>query len=297
MTENKEMVIPHSNKLLKPVIDALIQLGKSGRIDEINQQIFENLDITDKILNISHGNSNMSEIEYRLHWARTTLKNLKIIINTKRGVWVINPEIEEIKYFTEDILNKLVKELREQQRIARIARKQQKGSDESSAEIEEEEEEIETLWQDDLLEIIRRVNPSGFENLSKYLLREVGFSHLEVTGRSHDGGIDGRGVLKLNDLIGINVLFQCKRYSGSVSANLIRDFRGAMEGRAEKGIFITTGTFTQDAIREARREGAKPIDLIDGDSLTELLKKYRLGVKVEIVEKVIIEEKWFQQFF
>ena len=90
-----------------------------------------------------------------------------------------------------------------------------------------------------------------------------------------------------------HVIFQCKKYQGSVSAGEIRDFRGAMVGRADKGLFITTGTFTPAAIKEATRDGAPPVDLIDGDDLAEKLKELNLGVKTEMIEKVNLDKQWF----
>lgn len=141
--------------------------------------------------------------------------------------------------------------------------------------------------------LTQKVDPAAFERLVKRLLRESGFVHVEVTGRSGDGGIDGKGIARLSGLLSFHVNFQCKRYQGTVSASHIRDFRGAMVGRADKGLFITTGTFTRDAIREATRDGAPPIDLIDGDQLADKLKELKLGIKTEVVEKVAIDESWF----
>lgn len=135
------------------------------------------------------------------------------------------------------------------------------------------------------------MDPGAFERLAQRLLREAGFIKVEVTGRSGDGGIDGIGVLRLN-LLSFHVLFQCKRYSGSVAAREIRDFRGAMVGRSDKGLFITTGTFTADAKREATRDGAPAIELIDGDQLCDLLRQLKLGVKIELVERAVVDEEW-----
>ena len=115
-----------------------------------------------------------------------------------------------------------------------------------------------------------------------------------MTGRTGDGGIDGKGIAKIHGIMSFHVIFQCKRYQGVVSASEIRDFRGAMVGRADKGLFITTGTFTRDAVKEATRDGAPPIDLIDGDALAEKLKELRLGVKVEMIENVTLEPDWFK---
>jgi restriction system protein len=139
------------------------------------------------------------------------------------------------------------------------------------------------------------MEPSAFERLIQRLLRESGFIQVEVTGQSGDGGIDGKGIMRLGGLLSFHVIFQCKRYSGSVSASQVRDFRGAMVGRADKGLLITTGNFTKDAVKEATRDGAPAIDLIDGDQLINKLKELNLGVqtkKVEI-EQVVIDQQWF----
>lgn len=139
------------------------------------------------------------------------------------------------------------------------------------------------------------MEPSAFERLAQRLLRETGFVQVEVTGRSGDGGIDGRGIIRIAGMLSFHVIFQCKRWQGSVGAGQIRDFRGAMVGRADKGLLITTGAFTKDAVREASRDGAPAIDLIDGDQLLDKLKQLELGVKTKIVEveKVSIDHQWF----
>lgn len=137
---------------------------------------------------------------------------------------------------------------------------------------------------------------STFEKLVQRVLRESGFTQVEVTGRTDDGGIDGRGIARIHGLMSFHVLFQCKRYKGSVSTGEIRDFRGAMVGRADKGLFISTGTFTPAAVKEATRDGAPPIDLIDGTELAEKLKELGLGVRKEIVEIPRVDERWFDEF-
>ena len=138
---------------------------------------------------------------------------------------------------------------------------------------------------------------AAFERLCQRFLRESGFIEVEVTGRSGDGGIDGHGVVKLGGLLSFHVYFQAKRYKDSVPASVIRDFRGAMSGRADKGLIITTGVFTAEAIKEAQRAGTTPIDLIDGAELSEKLRQLRLGVKVKekVVEEVEVDAEWINQ--
>jgi restriction system protein len=149
-------------------------------------------------------------------------------------------------------------------------------------------------WRNDLHGILTRtLSSDGFERLVQRLLRESGFVQVEITGRTGDGGIDGKGIAKVHGFMSFHVIFQCKKYQGTVSASEIRDFRGAMVGRADKGLFITTGTFSPAAVREATRDGAPPIDLIDGDQLADKLKEFRLGVATELVEKVTVNEAWF----
>lgn len=154
---------------------------------------------------------------------------------------------------------------------------------------------FELPWQDRLLECLLKMKPAAFERLCQRILRESGFIKVEVTGRSGDGGIDGIGVLRLN-LLSFHVFFQCKRWKGSVGAPVIRDFRGAMVGRADKGLVMTTGTFSTDARKEATRDGAPAIDLVDGETLCELLKGLKIGVSIRKVEHVLVEQNVFLEF-
>ena len=145
-----------------------------------------------------------------------------------------------------------------------------------------------------MLEELKNINPSAFERVCQRLLRELGFLNVEVTGRSNDGGIDGKGLLRLGGVLSFHVFFQAKRYKGTVTPAIVREFRGAMAGRGDKGLIITTGTFTREAKREASRDGAVPVDLIDGIDLADKLKDLKIGVQIEMVEKVTIDKEWFQ---
>lgn len=160
--------------------------------------------------------------------------------------------------------------------------------------LEAERSPPEETWKDRLLAALRSIPPDAFERLSQRVLREAGFIRVEVTGRAGDGGIDGQGVLRVA-LLSFQVLFQCKRYSGTVGASAVRDFRGAMVGRCDKGLIITTGTFSSDAKREATRDGAPAIDLIDGDQLCELLRSLKLGVRTELVETIKVDLEWLSK--
>lgn len=278
-----QVQVPTFEQLMNPIIQALKELGGSGTIEEINNKSTEIANILDEQLEVLHNpeKSSQTEVEYRLAWARTYLKKYGVLENSSRGVWALTPKGRQLDQVNSKAVRRYVQE---QNRKARMA----------SVEVDETEEE--TTWRDELLAALLKMDPSAFERLVQRLLRESGFLQVQVTGKSGDGGIDGKGVMRLGGLLSFHVIFQCKRYQGSVTSSQVRDFRGAMIGRADKGLLITTGNFTKDALREATRDGAPAIDLIDGDMLIDKLKELGLGVKTKIVEveQVAIDHKWFQ---
>ncbi len=283
---------PRYHPLINPLLQALRDLGGSGSIDEIYERTAENLGLPEDVLSIPHdpGKSNQSEVQYQLAWARTYLKKFGILENSSRGVWTIVPEKRHVEKVDPREVVRVVRDVTRKEREARRSGE----VDETETDDGEDTPEETRPWRTQLHHVLtQKLDPAAFERLTKRLLRESGFVQVEVTGRSGDGGIDGRGIARLSGLLSFHVIFQCKRYQGSVSSSHIRDFRGAMVGRADKGLFITTGTFTRDAIREATRDGAPPIDLIDGDQLADKLKELHLGIKTGVVEKVTIDEFWF----
>jgi len=275
--------LPKYNELLNPLLQALHDLGGSGTIEEILSKVSEILDLPEDVLNIPHDpdKGSQTEVEYRLAWARTYLKKYGLLDNSERGVWLIVPEKRDI---SEVDPQHVVKTVRETFRKDREARPPPEDSEE---ELPEEEE----TWRTKLYQILtQELSSDAFERLVKRMLRESGFVQVEVTGRTGDGGIDGKGIVKVGGLLSFHVLFQCKKYQGSVSSGAIRGFRGALIGRADKGLFVTTGTFTRDATRD----GATPIDLMDGEELAEKLKELRLGIRTEMVESVDVDTDWFR---
>lgn len=272
------------DELFNPVLQALHLLGGSGTNDEIEEKLAEVLHLSNEEVEEVH-RGNTTKLSYRAAWAKNYLKRLGLIENTSRAVWVLTPEGRKTKEIDREESKKIVKSL--------SGVKKQAAKDEPT--IQAVSDELSELsWSDELIELIKKLDPSAFERLSQRLLRELGFNNVEVTGKSGDGGIDGVGVIKLGGVLSFHVVFQCKRYAGSVSSGAIRDFRGAMIGRADKGLFITTGTFTRDARQEAQRDGAPPIDLIDGKAFAENLRNLRLGVKIKVIEQVSIDHHWFK---
>lgn len=266
--------LPTRNELMLPTIDAIKQLGGSANTEEIYDKIVENLKLSDSLIEVINGKTGQSELQYNLAWVRTILKNKGVLMKGGKGIWILT---ENTPAEIVDLKNTKFKKIEEQ-------------------DAEEEVREAEK-WKKRVIEIItEKLSPSSFERLIQRVLREKGFTQVEITGKTGNGGIDGKGIAKINGILSFHIIFQCKRYKGKVPASDIRDFRGAMVGRTDKGLFITTGTFTRDAIREANRDGAPAIDLMDGDKIAEKLKELNLGIDVEMREHITVNEKWFENF-
>jgi len=286
--------LPTYDSLMNPLIRALRELGGSGSIEEIYEKVVALEEIPESILARPHDpdKSNQSEVGYRLAWARTYLKKFGMLENSKRGVWALTSRAREIESVDPSEVVRTVRELDKERPPPRPSSKM-KSKDEFVEILPAQEEEE---WKAKLHYILtKEIDAAMFERLVQRMLRESGFISVEVTGRTGDGGIDGKGIARIHGLMSFHVIFQCKKYQGSVSPGDIRDFRGAMVGRADKGLFITTGTFTPAAVKEATRDGAPPIDLVDGNELAEKLKELSLGVNCEMVEKVTVDNDWFRK--
>ena len=278
--------MPTQVDLMWPTLRALEGLGGSALIHELDDRVSADLNLTDGLLDVPHGDGPQTEFAYRLAWARTRLRRIGAVDNSARGVWTITGAGRRIG--SADEVRERVRRQRQEYRGGLRKRPEEPDNAEDADEATEEES-----WQAALLGILREMKPDAFERLCQRLLREHGFTRVEVTGRSGDGGIDGTGVLRVN-LLSFRVSYQCKRYAGTVGPGSIRDFRGALAGRADKGLFITTGRFTKDAEREAVRDGAMAIDLIDGVELCGLLRDKGLGVVTETVVRVTPDSGFFE---
>ena len=266
---------------INPVIDSINALGGSAHPQEVYKFISKTLDLPDEILN-EEKKSGGSRFENQVAWARFYLAKADIIDSSRHGVWSLTDKGRRITKLNEREIQELIREVQAQSPASSrpvnvIFRKKPNQAEEDQT--EEAPPSEQSNYRTELLNIILELPPSGFERLCQRLLRESGFQEVTVTGRSGDGGIDGIGILQINPFVSFKALFQSKRYSGSVSAPQIRNFRGAMMGRADKGIIITTGTFTADAKREAVRDGVPPIELVDGEMLLNMFEQLELGLK------------------
>ena len=299
MGRERKNLSPTYTELIIPTYDALKQLGGSGTNNEIYERVIVDLNLSDEVLDEPHlGSLNQSEVEYQLAWARTYLKNYGIIVNSARSVWSITSEYaSELTVSAKEIVAFTVQKNAKKREMA-------KSNDKPDGKMDKPEDDIDSNddvefpdevkpWRQQLANVLQNMDPYGFERLSQRLLRECGFTQVSVTKKSGDGGIDGTGKLKINGIVSFNVAFQCKRYKGLVSSGDIRDFRGSLTTDIEKGIFITTGSFSKAAKDEATTPGKKQIDLIDGEEFISKLAEYSIGVKE--VKTYEIDEDFFSK--
>ena len=289
MTKQKEEEGTKFLRYFGPLLAALRGLGGSAKPDEAVDRVAEDLKLSDDVLNevLPSGGSRFRN---QVAWARFYLVREGLLDSSKHGVWSLtNKGLETSLTYEQarEISRKWVRTFQEQRKL--------KGKTEPAAEqIAEGTGGVSKGYRDEVLALLLKLPPEGFERLAQRILREAGFTQVFVTGQSGDGGIDGFGTLQVNALVSFKVLFQCKRYAKSVAPSQVRDFRGAMSGRADKGIIITTGSFTAEARREATRDGAPPIELIDGEKLLDILERFEIGLKP--VTTYEVEYAFFQEF-
>jgi len=259
---------------INPVLNALKQLGGSAQPAEVCEAVIKEMGLEGSPILEETLKSGVSKFENKIAFVRLNLVLAGYIDRSKRGVWSLTEKGRKARALTDAQAQQILLDVQRQGKAARAAEGDQ---------FEDEEEDDEGVpeesgYKAEVLAIVRQLSPKAFEQLCQRLLRESGFEQVVVTGRTGDGGIDGIGVLKVNEFVAFKVLFQCKRYVRTVGASDVRDFRGALQGRADKGIFLTSGTFSAEALKESVRDGVPPIELVDGDRLVRLFETLEFGL-------------------
>ena len=274
-----------------PIVEVLRELGGSGRPAEVTDLVIERMNISETEQEVTNKNGG-SRIRNQVAWARFYMVKAGLLSSSQHGVWGLTEkgrnsamDNDFVLEVFRDVQQKFIAERKSRKLTEPKITEDEAGADSIS---------VGTDYRTELLSTLQALPADGFERVCQRLLRESGFQQVTVTGKSGDGGIDGHGILQINPLVSFKVLFQCKRYQGAVAVSAVRDFRGALQGRADKGIILTTGTFTTDAKREAIRDGATPIEIVDGDKLLEMFEKLKLGLRPK--EDYEIDQEFFDQY-
>lgn len=283
---------PEFVKFIGPVIDALKELGGSGRPDEVRSAIVKAQNISEEEQARRLPSGVQSRFENQVHWARFYLAKGGYIDASRRGVWALTEKARDLGKVSANKAREVYRVVAAEWREG-VASAANAEAAEPVAPASEGGHALQG-YRATAIARLQGLPPQGFERFCQRLLRESGFEEVAVTGRSGDGGIDGIGILQVNPLVSFKVLFQCKRYAGSVTPSQVRDFRGAMMGRADKGIIITTGSFTADARKESVRDGVPAIELVDGDKLINMIEELELGLKP--VRTFEVDASFFDQF-
>ena len=274
-----------------PLLDALRKLGGSRTPGEVVEQVAEDLKLSEDVQS-ELLESRALRFPNQLAWARFYLSREGLLDSSRRGVWSLT-EKGLNTHLTLDEARSLFRKL-----VRAFAEERKKKKETAPIEEEQAPSEIEiappTNFRERLSQVLLSIPPAGFERLCQRLLRESGFVQVVVTGRSGDGGIDGQGTIQVNGLVSFKVLFQCKRFSNAVTPAIVRDFRGAMQGRTDKGIIMTTGGFTNEARKEASRDGVPPIELVDQNKMIDMFVELELGVKP--IKGFEVDESFFDEF-
>ena len=279
---------PEFVRFFKPILKLLLESGGSGTPAEIVDRSIEIAGISELEQQAVHKNGE-SRIKNQVHWARQYLVWDGYLDSSKRGIWSLTDKGKSADLLMLNPLEIFKNIQKQRTQVKKLKKDDTPTVDEPAP----DDKEIQG-HRIHLLDLIKSLTPDGFERLSQRLLRESGFQHVTVTGKSGDGGIDGIGILQVNPFVSFNVLFQCKKYQGSVTPSQVRDFRGAMMGRADKGIIITTGTFTLEAKKEARRDGVPAIELVDGDALVDMFERLEIGLIPK--QTYDVDERFFDEF-
>ena len=277
--------LPQFTRYVGPLIEAVRELGGSGRPDEVRTVIAKNLRLSDEEQSEQLPSGVQTRYENQVHWARFYLAKAGYIDASQRGVWTLTEKGRALTKVTQDEIRQIIKDV--------AAQTKSNAAEQDDADAASDSPPT-TDYRQELAQTLQSLTPEGFERFCQRLLRESGFQEVTVTGRSGDGGIDGIGILEVNALVSFKVLFQCKKYVGSVTPSQVRDFRGAMTGRADKGIILTTGSFTSEARKEAVRDGAPPIELVDGDKLAGMLERLELGLRPK--QTFELDPRFFEEY-
>jgi len=287
------MEIPKYHQTFIPVLE-ILNTVESLNSRDLASQVLTNYysDLPQELLN-QKTSSGANVLIDRILWGKSYLKMAKFVSYPKRGVVQITDKgkqtlkrgslsLKELQN-DHDFINhrESVKSKKENDIVLDTINVENSSPQDL---IDSGFSTIEAEVKTELLEKLKEINPYYFEKVILILLKSMGYGDFIETPKSGDGGIDG---IINEDKLGLEKIYtQAKRYNeNKVREKDIRNFIGAMSGDTSKGIFITTSTFDDAAVKKAR-EAHHSIILVDGTKLVDLMHQYKVGVQVKTVYEV-----------
>jgi restriction system protein len=293
------MALPDSTRYIPLVIEALRSVNGLAKASAVKQWIAESLTAKGESVPDTILTSGAQKFANDIQWARMYLVNAGLVEPMKTagyGNWKLTREGWSVP-------------LDEASVVAIYGATALKGKSQTNdtQEAPPEDPQQESLpgtesWEFVLKKILTTLPDKGFERLCAAIMTNNGLLATKVTGQTGDGGVDGEGMLAIDDygLIKAPVAWQCKRFNGSnnVGSKEVRDFRGAIDGRAKYGLIFTTSSFTPSAEAEARRPGATPVELVGLDRLIDLMRNKKLGVdnSADGSETLEVKTEFFDEY-
>ncbi len=287
------MELPKYHEAFMPVLETLNTV-ESLKSRELAYLIRDNYysDLPQELLN-KKTSSGGNVLLDRILWGKSYLKMGKFVSYPKRGMVQITDKGKKILETGNLSLDDLQKDqdFINHRESVKSKKENETETDTINAEnaspqdlIDSGFSTIETEVKTELLEKLKELDPYYFEKVILILLKRMGYGDFFETSKSGDGGIDG---IINEDKLGLEKIYtQAKRYNeNKVREKDIRNFIGAMSGDTSKGVFITTSTFDNSAIKKAR-EAHHSIILIDGAKLVDLMHQYNVGIQVKTVYEV-----------
>ncbi|TEU25625.1 restriction endonuclease [Alkanindiges illinoisensis] len=293
------MTLPTYNQLMLPLMKLLAEQKKPIKLSEATQILSDRSGLTSEELSLMLPSGTKTVFYDRVGWAKTYLVKAALIQQPKRGFCELSPvghsiDLSQLSAINNEYLMQF--ESFAQYKSGDLSINNQNLKPDSNSpnfSLLEETRTPEEMLQDnaellkrtiksDLLKLIKENSPAFFERLVVDLLVAMGYggSHQDAAqaiGKTNDGGIDG---IISEDRLGLDKIYiQAKRWENTIGRPDIQQFKGALADQvAKKGVFITTSSFSKEAIESAKKSG---IVLIDGDRLTSLMIEFGLGVTIE----------------
>lgn len=304
---NSKNNIPDYQTIMLPMLE-LLKDGKTRTLGEVVSILTSYFKLTEKELEILVPSGQMGLFRNRIGWTRSYLKKAGLIIYPDRGVYQITQQgIDYLKTNPKELRLKQLKKMPLYQEWTKTfngnSKTKESDSIQESTQTPEEilGETIKVLNRElatDILDRLKQNSPQFFEQFVVRLLQKMGYGAFSeqsghVTGQSGDNGIDG---IIQQDRLGLeSVYIQAKRFTkGSVGSPEIRNFIGSLAVQGvSKGVFLTTSTFTESAVKTAEQSIQQKIVLINGKHLAELAIEYNLGVQpneeIKIPKKIDLD--------
>lgn len=294
-----EVSLPSVKELYNPVLCALHNLGGEGTNQSIDAEVSRILSLSEEQLSVEYKSRRTSVVLDRIGWARSHLKIAGLLDSPRRKTWALTKlGMSTTKLDPREVGRAIRKGRTPRENTGQPKPKNIHLDTDSLARADVAEVfQSADAWQDELHDILHGMSPQSFARFFEHIFREEGIDQVEVVNTSGNGEIEGTMVS--GGFLSFRVAFRFTTRNNLIGSQEVDRFRRFVQSsRADKGILITTGSYTQEAIRDSMRRPNPTIELLDGEQFLERLKERSLGITTRqvIVEQVVVDRSFFDRF-